>query len=171
MRIMKLITTLTFLAIICMPLTPLAMEDNLTIVATDEVFQEAQEWVDFLKAKEIPLTHVTPQKFTKGSEAKYIVLMGGMDEPDGIRDILRNVLSTEELHSISRDENGKTFKKYIMPKDAKGPQMWALAKNYIIFTGDDRTASAKTRSRSKDIWWEEISLWFDIDESSHVPVY
>ena len=44
MRIIKLIITLTFLAIICMPLTPLAMTDNLTTIATDEVFQDTPEW-------------------------------------------------------------------------------------------------------------------------------
>jgi len=171
MKVRSLIAIVIFLTIICMPLIPLAITDDLTIVATNEVFQEAQEWVDFLRAKEIPLTHVTPPEFTKGSEAKYIVLMGGMDEPDGIRDIVKKILSKEELQSISRDENGKVFKKHIIPKDAKGPQMWASAKNYIIFTGNNRTASAKARKRSKDMWWEELSIWFDIDESSATPLY
>jgi hypothetical protein len=149
----------------------LAMTDDLVIVATDEVFQEARGWVDFLRAKEIPLTHVTPQKFNEGSEAKYIVLMGGMDEPDGISDLVKNVLSKEELRSISLDENGKVFKKHIIPEDAKGPQMWAAAKNYIIFTGHDRAAAVKARESGKVLWWEELSVWFDIDESSVVPPY
>jgi hypothetical protein len=94
-----------------------------------------------------------------------------MDEPDGIRDMIKEVLSKEDLTSIPQDGNGKAFKKYIIPKNAKGPQMWAEAKNYIIFTGHDRTAAANARKRSKDMWWEELSIWFDIDESSVVPPY
>jgi hypothetical protein len=164
-------TIVILLKIIYMPLASLAMEDDLTIVATNQTFQEAQEWVDFLRVKEIPLTHVTPQEFINTNKAKYIVLMGGIDEPDGIRDILKKVLSKEEFQSISRYGNGKMFKKNIIPKDAKGPDMWASAKNYIIFTGDDRAASAKARKESKDLWWEELSIWFDIDESSAVPPY
>lgn len=171
MRVRNKITMVIFLTIICIPLVSLATEDDLTIVATNEAFQEAQGWVDFLRAKDIPLTHVTPQEFTKSSEAKYIVLMGGIDEPDGIGDILKKVLSKEEFQSIPRDGKGKVFKKNIIPKNAKGPEMWASAKNYIIFTGDDRSASAKARERSKDMWWEELSIWFDIDESSAVPPY
>ena len=102
MRVRSLTTIVIFLTITCMPLALLAMEDDLTIVATDEAFQEARGWEDFLKAKEIPIAHSTPNEFAKGSKAKYIVLMGGIDEPDGIRDIVKEVLSKEEFQSISQ---------------------------------------------------------------------
>jgi len=171
MRVRSLISMVIFLTIICMPLASLAMADDLTIVATDEAFQEARGWVDFLKAKEIPIAHITPNEFAKGSKAKYIVLMGGMDEPSGIRDIAQKVLSKEELRSMSRDSNGKAFTKYIIPKNATGPQMWGATVNYIIFTGTDLAAAVKARKNTKDMWWEELSVWFDIDESPAMHPY
>ncbi|MBW1806013.1 MAG: hypothetical protein JRJ06_06570 [Deltaproteobacteria bacterium] len=152
MRIRAFIVLISLIAI-CIFYVPSVMAEDLTIVATDEAYQEAQGWVDFLRAKEIPLTHVTPQEFAKGSEAKYIVLMGGMDEPEGIRDI------------------AQAFKKYIMPKNAKGPQMWGATVNHIIFTGTDLAAAVKARKNSKDMWWEELSVWFDIDESPAMHPY
>ncbi|MBW1916244.1 MAG: hypothetical protein JRI86_15140 [Deltaproteobacteria bacterium] len=170
MRIRAFIVLISLIAI-CIFYVPSVMAEDLTIVATDEAYQEAQGWVDFLRAKEIPLTHVTPQEFAKGSEAKYIVLMGGMDEPEGIRDIAQKVLSKEELQSIFQDGNGKAFKKYIMPKNAKGPQMWGATVNHIIFTGTDLAAAVKARKNSKDMWWEELSVWFDIDESPAMHPY
>ena len=165
------ITIAIFLTIICMPPALLAMADDLTIVATDEAFQEAKGWMDFLKAKEIPIVHITPNEFAKGSKAKYIVLMGGMDEPYGIRDIAQKVLSKEEFQSISKDANGKAFKKYLMPKNAKGPRLWDATVNYIIFAGTDLAAAVKARKNSKDMWWKELAVWFDIDESPAMHPY
>ena len=153
------------------PLAHTAMTDDLIVVATRATFKDAQGWVDFLKSKEIPIKHVTPQEYANFSKEKYIVLMGGMDELDGIKDIVQGLLTKEELEYITRKGKGKMYKKYVLPKNARPSQLWGGGQNYIIFAGADRTAAATARKNSKKDWWEELSVWFDIDESPAIPPY
>jgi len=95
--------------------------------------------------------------------------MGGMDEPDGIKEIVKKVISTEEFQSISRDDNGKALIKYVVPNSVKSPHMWGATVSYMIFSGPDRRSAVKARRNSKNTWWEELSIWFDIDESPAMP--
>jgi len=172
MRVRRTATVLAVVAIFCTALAHTATAQDLIIVATKATFQDAQGWVDFLKMKEIPLKHITPQEFTKGKKEKYIVLMGGMDEPDGIRDIAKGVLTKGEFQSVTQEGNGSMYKKSVLPKEKiQASKLWETAQNFIIFAGADRTAATAARKNSKEEWWEEICVWFDIDESPAIPAY
>ena len=87
--------------------------ETLTVVATDAVYHQAKEWTDFLEEKEITFRHVTPTEFAKGVKAKHIVLMGGLDEPRGIKDIVKNLLSEETLEQVGQKGAFKTIKKTV----------------------------------------------------------
>ena len=172
MRVRRTAIVVAVISILCMALAHTAMAEDLIVVATEATFKDAQGWVDFLKMKEIPLKHITPQEFSKYRKEKYIVLMGGMDEPDGIRDIAKELLTKEEFQWVTQEGNGKMYKKFILPKkNIQASKLWEAAQNFIIFAGANRKAAEKARKDSQDDWWEEICVWFDIDESPAVPPY
>lgn len=171
MRIKMKGITVTALTVLCIILSRPVIAEELVIVATNDTFQEAQGWVDFLEAKEIAVKHITPKEYSGGHEAKYFVIMGGMDEEDGIQVIVKDLLASEEFQWVSRKDNGKMYTKYILPENTGSSNSWGEGQNFIIFAGSSRIMAAEARENSRQNWWEELSIWFDIDESPTIHAY
>jgi hypothetical protein len=154
MKARKTIIELAVVVTLSLALTSMAMAQDLIVVASKAAYQDAQKWGDFLKSQDVPLKHVTPGEFANYKTEQYIILMGGVDEPDGIKDLLKKALSDREFASISKEGNKGMFVK---------SDVWGEGQEVIIFTGSNRAAAEAARLENKEEWWNEIVTWFDIE--------
>jgi hypothetical protein len=145
--------------------------EEMILVATDKTYKESQEWVNFWAVREIQIRHVLPLEFNETDNGKHVVLMGSFDESEGIAEIAKEILSKTELANAKEKGIGKTYIKSIVPKDVPPSMMWQATKNYIVFIGADLSSMKNARQESRDEWVNEISLWFDIDETPRLPAY
>jgi len=155
MKARRTIIVLAVVAILSLALASMAMAQNLIVVANKDTYQAAQKWVDFLIAQELPLKHVTPGEFANYKKEQYIVFMGSVDEAGGIRELLKEALSDKEFQSISKEGNKEMYIK---------SDVWGEGQEVIIFAGSNRAAAEAARKGNKEEWWNEISIWFEIEE-------
>ena len=111
MRARRTIIVLAVVATLSLALASMAMARDLIVVASKAAYQDVQKWVDFLRSKHVPLKHVTPGEFANYKKEQYIILMGGVDEADGIKDLLKKALSDREFELISKEGNKGMFVK------------------------------------------------------------
>lgn len=158
----KFTMVVAIFGIIFLSVVPFALADELIVVATEKTIQESQAWVDFLKSNEVPLREVSPQYYANYKGAGFIIIMGGFDEQGGIKDIAKEVLSKEELDSVTQGNRGRMFLK---------PDLWTSGQYVLLFVGPDGKSSIEARKANKEKWWDMIKDWFDIEESAGLPAY
>ncbi len=133
---------------------------DLIVVATKSTQKVSMDWLGFLESKEIPVRLVTPDSFTDVREELYIIVMGSIDESNGITEIAKDALTADEFNSLSNE--GKMFYK---------PQAWNVGQKVILFLGPNQEAVIKARKSAKEEWYEKLQEWFDIDDSDGFHVY
>lgn len=162
MRSVKTLAVGIVLFLMCFSAAAAAMADELLIVASEASYEASQQWVDFLTFHEVPLKHITPQEFDKFKTEKYVVVMGGLDEADGIKDLAKELLDDEEFRDASQPGNGNLYLKF---------KVYDPMQTIVMFIGSDMAAAAEARKDSRETWWNSFILWFDIDadmEGFHV---
>jgi glycine betaine/choline ABC-type transport system substrate-binding protein len=162
MRFVKTLAVATALFLLCCGSATTALSKDLIVVASKATYEAAHEWVGFLTIQEVPLKHVTPQDFKAHEKEPYVVVMGGLDELDGIKEIARELLSEEEFKHVSQNGMGETYFKF---------KVWDPMQTVIMFVGSDMAAAEKARIKSKENWWNTFILWFDLEaemEGFHV---
>jgi hypothetical protein len=162
MSMKRIMMVLAVVAILCSAFVQNAMADDLIVVATKATQQASLNWVSFLESNEVPLKLVTPQEFSKHKQKKYIILMGGVDEPEGIRELVKEALSGEEMQWVSHEGNGKMYVK---------SGVWKEGQRVIIFAGSNRKAADEARKSTKDNWFDLLSDWFDIESGGGLHAY
>jgi len=156
---MKAKNTLLILAAflgVSLVLSPMAVlgAETLVVVATKPTYQAAQRWVDLLTTKGIATKNVEPSQFGQYKQSEYIVLMGGVDEPGGIKDLVKKAVGEKELAALSQKGVGKMYIK---------SNTWAQGQNVLIFAGADVAAAEKVRKDNKEEWFEIIGEWFELE--------
>ncbi len=150
-------------AIICIVFTSSAMASDLIVVATKTTQQASQHWFTFLKSKEVPLRVFTPQEFAGHEKENYIVIIGGINEPRGIKDLLKKVLTKNEIRWISQEGYGKMYVK---------SDVWTRGQTVIVIAGSNFKAAEEARKASKDEWFDMFADWFDLErEEGGLPAY
>ncbi len=139
-----------------------AAAKDLIVVASKTTQEASQDWIDFLESNEIPMKIITPYSFSKYKEELYIIVLGSVNESDGIKEIAKDALTAEEIQSITSNSEGKMFYK---------PQAWNVGQKVILFLGPNQEAVVKARKSSRDKWFEMLKEWFDIEETESFHVY
>jgi hypothetical protein len=138
-------------------MVPAASAADMIVVATKATFKKAQPWVDFLKSKEVPVKNVLPSEFAKYQGEPYVVLMGGMDEAGGIKDLAKKALTPEEFTWITTAGNKKIYTKF---------NVWTGGQEVMIFAAADGPGAQAVRKETRDEWWETVSEWFELEEEA-----
>jgi hypothetical protein len=133
---------------------------DLIVVATKDTQKACKEWLGFLESKEIPVKLVTPDAFSNVKDQLYIVIIGSLDESNGIAEIAKEALTADELKSAASE--GKMFYK---------PQAWNVGQKVIIFLGPNRQKVIETRIATQEEWYEMLKEWFDIEDAAGFHVY
>jgi len=154
MKIKRIAIVAVFMSIMCAGIVQTAAASDLIVVATKDTYEASQKWVDFLTLNEVPIQHVSPQEFDKYTKEPYVVLMGGMDEPDGIRVLAKEILAEDELEYVSQKGNAEIYFKF---------KVFDPMQTIIIIVGSDMAAAAAVRKKNKNLWMNSFIQWFDLD--------
>jgi hypothetical protein len=155
----KIVVSTVFLAILLAYNTTAA---DLIVVATKATQDASKDWLGFLESKEIPVKVVTPDSFQGVKEELYIIVMGSLDEPKEMTDIVKEALTADEIKSVSEGNEGKMFYK---------PQAWNVGQKVIVIIGANWNALKEARISSQDKWYEMLKEWFDIEDTEGFHVY
>ena len=140
--------------LIAVPAARAIAEEPMKVVANSYNQNKAQKWVDFLLMNEVEVEFCEPADFDSVKSAKYIAIMGGVDDGD-IKKLLTDVLGAEEVAAL-----GEKGAKKMVVKKGYGAQDQEM----LIFTGSDSEAAADARVESRETWMPLLTKWFDLDE-------
>jgi len=154
MKIKRIGIAVVIMSIMCVGIAQTATANDLIVVATKAAYDASQEWVDFLTLNEVPVQHVAPEDFDEYRKEPFVVMMGGMDEVDGIKALAKEILAEDELKYVSQKGNGELYFKF---------KVFDPMQTIIIFAGSDRAAAAAARKKNKDVWLNSFISWFDLN--------
>ena len=155
MKLRKTAMVLAALAMISFVFVQAAAAADLLVVASKSTQQSSQNWIGFLKTSEVPFKLVTPQEFANYKQEKYIFLLGGMDETDGIAGLVKEALTKDEIQWLTQAGNGKMYVK---------SDVWAAGQRVIIVAGSDLKTAEEARKASRDQWFGMLTNWFDLEQ-------
>ncbi len=116
---------------------------RIVVLANSIDFELASDFYGFLGNKGMEVIHSTPDDFDQYKEEKFIVILGGPDAPEGIGEIVQEILSEDEQNTIR--EKGKR-KKYVKTNP------WGLKKGQrvTVLAGSDRNQTKKSHEENQD---------------------
>jgi len=136
---------------------------RLIVVASEEAYKLSQGVINFIKGRGVPVLHVTTSEFNEYKtnkekpdyrKEKYILILGGANESNGTGDLIKEVLTQEEVEWVSKTGNKKMYLK---------TDKWCKSQYILVFAGYDIKATYKALVDNKDDWWAYMRGWFDIE--------
>jgi hypothetical protein len=126
--------------------------DKLFIVANQKSLDLAKDFLASLNNESIPLSIVLDQ-YEKVKKEKYIVVLGGAKGQAGVDELIKQILTPEELQA-GNQPGGRIFIK---------ENAFAQGQVILVFTGPDEAAAAEARKKSRSTWWTLFTKWFDLE--------
>jgi hypothetical protein len=157
MKARKIFMILGMVAVLCLALAPIASAAELVVVATPESYAKAADWQKFLASKEISLKNVPPSDLTAFKNAQYVVLLGPLDEANGIKPLVEKALIKAEFDQMNQPGSSAMFVK---------SNVWSQGQEVIIYTGSGDKGVETARKANRAEWIDVIFGWFGIE----VPV-
>lgn len=133
-------------------------EAKLIVVGTQISLDMAKDFLTTLYKESVPVTIVTSQ-FEKVKKEKYIIVLGGVNEPGGVGGFVKQVLTNQEQDASSQPGAEKMYIK---------SDVFTKGQFIIVFTGPDSEASADAQKHNRNKWLPYVAKWFDIDLSPQV---
>jgi hypothetical protein len=128
--------------------------DKLFVVANQKSLDLAKDFLTSLNNESIPLSIVLDQ-YDKVKKEKYVVVLGGAKGPASVEDMIKQILTPDEIQS-GNQAGGKLFIK---------ENVFEQGQVFIVFTGADETAAAEARKKSRSTWWALFAKWFELETS------
>ena len=139
-----------------------AKEKGRLIVVTNKAnYEMNKDVINFIATRGVTVERITPADFEKNKTEKYILVLGGPGEGEGLGDVVKQLLIADEVNFVSQMGNKELYLK--TGKYVSGQQI-------IVIAGFDADATFRQFVNSKDKWWGYVSSWFSI-ELSHDEVY
>lgn len=163
MKVKMLVAAVTFL-VVCLMFTYLASaaeEIPLIVVANDANYELAQPWVTFMKSEAVPFKRILPSDFDQYKKEKYIAILGGPGEMDNTGNVVKQLLTKEDLDFVTQAGNSRMYVK---------SNVWNPGQQIIIFAGSDKQASACARTNSRERWMTLFSNWYGLDLAGHFTI-
>jgi len=130
---------------------------RLTVVANPDGYRLAENWFEFLKNESVPYKQTSPAEFEGNKKEKLIVILGGPNEPWGLGEIVKQLLTQQELEWVSKPGNARMYLK---------ENVWRDGQKVLIFAGPDKEMAAKARTGNRAKWIGYLNDWFNIDIST-----
>lgn len=128
-------------------------EQRLYVLGTENAVNLAKDFLNFLNNEGISTVTVTGQ-FEQFLKERYIVILGGPNEPGGLGDLVRKILTSDEQREAGQPGKGKMYVK---------ENVFTPGQAIIIFAGGDAQTSAEVRKKTRTMWMPVIGKWFDVD--------
>jgi hypothetical protein len=157
MKARRLFIILGMVAVLAVALAPLASAAELVVVATPATFAKQADWAKFLESKNIPIKNVAPSNLAGFKDAQYVVLMGGMDEADGIKPLAEKALSKSELERMNMAGSSAMYVK---------SDVWGKGQEVIVFIGASDKGVETARKGNRAEWMDMIFNWFGVENET-----
>ena len=159
---MKSVKTLTVVAagmVLCIMFgsQTIAQGQVLVIVANQDGYKLAENWIEFLKNESVPYKLTNPAEFETHKKEKFIAILGGPNEPEGVGEIVKQLLTKEEQDWVGKPGNSRIYLK---------ENVWREGQKVLIFAGSDKEMAAKARTGNRSKWIGYLNDWFNIDIST-----
>lgn len=154
MKARRVLMVLGMIAVLGVALAPLAFAAEVVAVATPESFAKAADWQKFLASKNIPVKNVAPSNLAAFKDAKYVVLLGALDEPNGIKPLAEKALHKTEMEKMGMAGSSAMFVKN---------DVWSQGQEVIIFIGAGDKGVETARKANRAEWMDIIFGWFGLE--------
>ncbi len=154
MKARRLFITLGLVAVLCLALAPIASAAELTVVATQATLAKNADWTKFLASKTIPVKTAAPSDAAALKDAQYVVLIGAMDEADGIKSLCEKALIKAEFDQVNKAGSSAMFVK---------SDVWKKGQEVIIITGSGDKGVETARKGNRAEWMDLIYGWFGLE--------
>lgn len=156
---------LGMVAVLGLALAPIAAAADLTIVATKATMAKNADWAKFLDGKNIPVKNVEPANLAGFKDAQYVVVLGALDEADGVKPLVEKALIKAEFDQMNKAGSSAMFVK---------SDVWGKGQEVIILTGASDKGVETARKGNRAEWMDMIFGWFGIESEvgkSGTPSY
>ena len=140
-KLLTLTLALTFLALLAM--TGTSAKPRIIVLANDIDFNLSADFFGFLGNKGMETVRATAADFETYKSEKFIVILGGPDAPDGIGNIVKQILTTQEQNTIRLKDNRMKYVKIDPWGKLSGQRVTILA-------GSDRNETKKAHEENRD---------------------
>ncbi len=151
----RLLMVLGMVAVLGLVLAPMASAaDELVVVATPESYAKAADWQKFLTSKNIPLKNVAPSDVAAFKDAQRVVLLGPLDEPNGIKPLVEKALIKAEFEKMNQPGSSAMFVK---------SDVWSKGQEVIVYTGMGDKGVETARKANRAEWIDVIFGWYGLE--------
>lgn len=154
MKARRLFIVLGMVAVLFMALAPVVSAAELVVVATPDSLAKAAAWTNFLDSKDIKIKNVAPSNLADFKDEPYVVLLGPLDEADGIKPLVEKALSKSELDRMNMAGSSAMYVK---------SDVWGSGQEVIVFTGASDKGVETARKSNRAEWMDIIFGWFDME--------
>lgn len=154
MKAKKLLMILGMVAVLGLALVPVASAAEIVVVSTPESYAKAADWQKFLGSKQIPLKNVAPSNLAAFKDAQYVVLLGPLDEANGIKPLVEKALIKAEFDQMMQPGSSAMFVK---------SNVWSQGQEVIIYTGMGDKGVETARKANRAEWMDVIFGWFGLE--------
>ncbi len=113
-----------------------------TVIFANSIdFANAVDFFDFLKNKGHEVITPSTTVLENYKKEKFIIILGGPDAPEGVGEVVRQVLSEDEQKFLRQKGNRKMFVK---------TNVWTQGQVVFVIAGSDRTETKKAHEENRD---------------------
>jgi WD40 repeat protein len=121
--------------------TPPPPRSSIIVLANSIDYGLAADFISFLKNKGFEVTHTTASNFNEYKDEGFIVILGGPDSPEGVGEIVQEVLTTTSENTIRESGASKMLVK---------TNLWREDQSINVLAGFDRELTRQAHRNNRD---------------------
>ncbi|GBE18577.1 hypothetical protein BMS3Abin16_01182 [archaeon BMS3Abin16] len=116
------------------------IKPTIVVLANSIDFELNSELMVFLDNKGVTVLHATSETFDQYQDKKNIVILGGPDSPEGVGEIVKEVLMNSEQNQIRKKGSSMIFSK---------TNVWVQSQSVTVIAGSDRKDTQNSANENK----------------------
>ncbi|MEE8168122.1 MAG: hypothetical protein V3T58_04550 [Candidatus Hydrothermarchaeales archaeon] len=142
-RAKELTLILLLISVAFFSVSVLAQQDKpkSVVLANSIDYELASDFFEFLRNRGIEVIHSAAADFGQYKETKFIVILGGHEAYEGVGDIVKGILTPQEMKYIKSEGNRKMYIK---------TNVWAMGQVVMVIAGSDRHQTKKSHEENRN---------------------
>jgi hypothetical protein len=121
--------------------TPAPPISSIIVLANSIDYGLAADFFAFLKNKGIKVIRATASDFTQYKDERFIVILGGPDSPEGVGEIVQDVLTETSANTVRESGASKMLVK---------TNLWREDQSITVLAGFDRDLTRQAHQKNRD---------------------
>lgn len=116
---------------------------RIVILANSIDYSLASDFFSYLKNKNMNIVHATSVDFEQYKNEKFVVILGGPDAPEGVGEIVQEVLDENEQNQIREKGNRKMY---------ANTNTWDQGQSIVVIAGSNREETKNAEDENKGLF-------------------